>query len=69
MTANNPYPMPFLMSADRAAEKITALIARGREFAVIPWQMAVIARLMRLLPNWLYDRLAADRGRKPRRGS
>jgi hypothetical protein len=31
--------------------------------------MAVIARLMRLLPNWLYDRLAADRGRKPRRGS
>lgn len=69
MTENNPYPMPFLMSADQAAGKIAALIARGREFAVIPWQMAVIARLMRLLPDWLYDRLAAGRARKPRRGN
>ena len=69
MTANNPYPMPFLMSADQVAGKIASLIARGREFAVIPWQMAVIARLMRLLPDWLYDRLAANRGRKPRRGA
>jgi NAD(P)-dependent dehydrogenase (short-subunit alcohol dehydrogenase family) len=69
LTANNPYPMPFLMSADQAAGKITALIARGQAFAVIPWQMAVIARLMRLLPDWLYDRLAANRGRKPRRGA
>jgi short-subunit dehydrogenase len=68
MTANNPYPMPFLMSADQAAGQIAALIAKGREFAVVPWQMAVVARLMRLLPDWLYDRLAANRGRKPRRG-
>jgi short-subunit dehydrogenase len=67
MTQNNPYPMPFLMSTERAAEKITSLIARGREFAVIPWQMAIVARLLRLLPNWLYDRLATNRGRKPRR--
>ncbi|MGH8640100.1 MAG: SDR family oxidoreductase [Burkholderiales bacterium] len=69
LTANNPYAMPFLMSADQAAGKIAALIARGQAFAVIPWQMAVIARLMRLLPDWLYDQLAANRGRKPRRGA
>ncbi len=69
MTANNPYPMPFLMSADQAAGQIASLIAKGREFAVVPWQMAVIARLMRLLPDWLYDRLAASRARKPRRGA
>jgi short-subunit dehydrogenase len=68
MTEHNPYPMPFLMSADKAAGKIARLIARGREFAVIPWQMAIIARLMRLLPDWLYERLAASRARKPRRG-
>jgi hypothetical protein len=30
--------------------------------------MAIIARLMRLLPDWLYERLAASRARKPRRG-
>jgi short-subunit dehydrogenase len=67
MTEKNPYPMPFLMSAERAAAKIASLIARGKGFAVIPWQMAIITRLLRVLPNWLYDRLAANRKRKPRR--
>ena len=68
MTESNPYPMPFLMSADDAARRISSLIARGREFAVIPWQMAIVARVLRWLPNWLYDRLAAGRKHKPRRG-
>jgi hypothetical protein len=67
MTAKNPYPMPFLMGADSAAEKIVAIIARGRSFAVIPWQMAVVARCLYLMPNWLYDRLFANAPRKPRR--
>jgi hypothetical protein len=67
MTARNPYPMPFLMSADRAAEKIVAIVARGRSFAVIPWQMALVARCLRLVPNWLYDCLLARAPHKPRR--
>src|SRR5262249_51886786 len=67
MTARNPYPMPFIMSADVAAEKIVVLIARGTSFAVIPWQMAVVARLLRVVPDWLYDALAARAKRKPRR--
>lgn len=66
MTRNNPYPMPFMMSADAAAAKIAALIARGRTFAVIPWQMAIVARVLRALPNWLYDRLFANAPHKPR---
>lgn len=68
MTEKNPYAMPFLLGADEAAAKIASLIARGKEFSVIPWQMAIVARVMRALPNWLYDRLAAGRPRKPRRG-
>lgn len=68
MTASNPYPMPFLMSADAAARKIISIIERGKTFAVIPWQMAVIARILRLTPNRLYDRLIADAPRKRRRG-
>ena len=67
MTRNNPYPMPFMMSADAAAAKMAALIARGRTFAVIPWQMAIVARVLRALPNWLYDRLFANAPHKPRR--
>ena len=68
MTAKNPYPMPFLMSADEAAEKMHAIIAGRRSYAVIPWQMAVVARCLTLMPNGLYDRLFARAPRKPRRG-
>lgn len=68
MTAHNPYRMPFIMTAEGAARKIAAIIARHQVYAVIPWQMAVIARLMRVLPRWIYDPLAARSGRKPRRG-
>lgn len=67
MTAQNPYPMPFLMSADAAARKIVSIIESGKTFAVIPWQMVLVARVLRVLPNWLYDRLLADAQRKPRR--
>ncbi len=69
MTEKNPYPMPFRMDADNAAGKIAALIARGSSYAVIPWQMAVVARVLRVMPDWLYDRLVADVPHKPRRDS
>ena len=66
MTAVNRYAMPFLLSADEAARRIARHIDRGTRYAVVPWQMAVVARLMRLLPDAVYDRLAAKAGRKPR---
>src|SRR5262245_348755 len=69
MTAHNPYPMPFLMDAEQAAEKMMGIIDRGRSFAVLPWQMAIVARCLRVLPNWLYDRLLAKAPHKPRRPS
>ena len=67
LTANNPYAMPFQMSAERFAEAAARAIGTGSTYRVIPWQMAVIAKLMRLMPNALFDRVAAGRGRKPRR--
>jgi len=69
MTAHNPYRMRFIMTAEAAAKKITAIIARRKAYAVIPWQMAIVARLMHVLPRWIYDPLAAKSGRKPRRKS
>ena len=67
MTDHNPYRMPFIMSADGAAAKIVRLIENGRSYAVIPWQMAIVARVLRVLPNGVYDRLFAKAPRKPRR--
>lgn len=66
MTAVNPYRMPFLLDAEDAAGRIARAIDVGRAHAVVPWQMAVAARLMRWLPAALYDRMAARAGRKPR---
>jgi hypothetical protein len=42
---------------------------RGQSFAVIPWQMAIVARLLRVMPDWLYDSLASRAQRKPRRSA
>jgi short-subunit dehydrogenase len=66
MTARNPYPMPFLLSSDDAARAMVNIMDSGKTFAVIPWQMAIVARVMRVLPNWLYDRLFNNAPRKPR---
>ncbi|MDZ4254059.1 MAG: SDR family oxidoreductase [Sulfuritalea sp.] len=66
MTAGNPYPMPFLLPADAAARRFARAIARGSSYAVIPWQMGVVAKLLRLLPDPLFDALFARAGRKPR---
>lgn len=67
LTRDNPYPMPFMMRPDAAAAKIGSLIERGRSYAVIPWQMALVARVLHVMPGWLYERLFANAQHKPRR--
>lgn len=66
MTEINPYRMPFLLPADEAARRFARAIERGVTYTVIPWQMGVVARILRLLPNSLYDRLFTSAPRKPR---
>jgi hypothetical protein len=66
LTRVNRFHMPFLISADDGARRIARAIARKPRLAVIPWQMALVARVLRILPGWLYDRLAAKAPRKPR---
>ncbi|HEX5337059.1 MAG TPA: SDR family oxidoreductase [Gallionella sp.] len=66
MTAVNPYPMPFILAADEAAKRMARAIERQAAFSVIPWQMGLVGRALRLLPRWLYDRLFANAPHKPR---
>jgi short-subunit dehydrogenase len=68
LTARNRYPMPFLLDADTFAERAWRAIQAGSSRRVIPWQMAIVARLLQVLPDPLFDRLFAGRGRKHRRG-
>ena len=66
LTSKNRYSMPFLLQADEFADRAFRAIEAGTSYRVIPWQMGVAARLLRLLPNALFDRALAGRPRKHR---
>ena len=66
LTRPNRFRMPFLIGTDDGARRIARAIARRPRLAVIPWQMALVSVVLRILPGWLYDRLAAGAPRKPR---
>ena len=69
MTAGDHFSLPFLLSAQQFAERAQRAIHAGASYRVIPWQMGVLAGLLRLLPNAVFDRLLAGRPRKPRLAS
>ena len=66
MTAVNKFKMPFLIDVDEAVIRFARAIDARTSFTVIPWTMGVAARVLRVLPNWLYDRIFSRMPRKPR---
>ena len=66
LTQKNSYAMPFLMRPEIFADHAFAAIEAGASYRVIPWQMGVVAKLLRLLPNALFDKALAGRARKAR---
>lgn len=66
LTQGNRYGMPFLLQPDAFADRAFRAIRAGTSYRVIPWQMGVVAKLMRWLPNPLFDRIFQGRGRKRR---
>ena len=69
MTQVNTYRMPFLLPAPVFAQRAVAAIAAGVSYRVIPWQMGVVAKLLRILPNWLFDLAFSRAPRKTRAGA
>ena len=69
LTRKNRYSMPFLLSAEVFAARAFNAIAAQTSYRVIPWQMGVVAKLLRLLPNPWFDRLLVGRARKPRQSA
>ena len=68
MTAHNPYAMPFMLEPEVAAARMARAIAKQTAFTVIPWQMGLVGRVLKVLPRWLYDLLFANAPHKPRKG-
>ncbi|MFZ2294286.1 MAG: SDR family oxidoreductase [Polaromonas sp.] len=68
LTRQNRYSMPFLMKAEVFADEAFAAIQAGRSYRVIPWQMGMLAKFLRLLPNVMFDWALSGRARKRRQG-
>ena len=69
LTSQNRYSMPFLMQPQDFADRAFSTIEAGTSYRVIPWQMGVVAKLLRLLPNWVFDKALAGRPRKHRQST
>jgi NAD(P)-dependent dehydrogenase (short-subunit alcohol dehydrogenase family) len=59
LTAKNPYTMPGLMDAGRAAAIIIAGIEAGRSTITFPWWLAAFARLGNLMPRSIFNGVPA----------
>ncbi|MBK5911590.1 short-chain dehydrogenase [Rhodothalassium salexigens] len=57
ITDKNRFPMPFMMTADRAAGIIRQGLTKNRGVIAFPWPTFAAVRLMTLLPAALVDRL------------
>jgi short-subunit dehydrogenase len=66
LTSRNRYSMPFLMRPEAFADRAFRAIEAGASYRVIPWQMGVVAKILRVLPDVIFDALMAGRPRKHR---
>lgn len=64
MTARNPFPMPLLMPAERAAAIIKRGLARDRARIAFPLRMYLATRLLAAIPPGWVDGLLARLPRK-----
>ena len=58
LTAGRANTMPFLMELDDAIPHFISAIEKKKKFAAFPWQLATVVRLAKIMPAWLYDKVA-----------
>jgi short-subunit dehydrogenase len=64
MTSGNKFKMPFLMTAEKAADIILNGIKKEKRVIQFPWQMALLTSIVGILPGSLYEVLAKKRLKK-----
>lgn len=64
MTERNPFPMPLLMTSDKAAQIIYSGLQRRAKRIAFPFRIYFAVRALNLLPSWLIAHFTADK-KKP----
>jgi NADP-dependent 3-hydroxy acid dehydrogenase YdfG len=65
LTAKNRQPMPFLMTAERAARIIADGLEKRRADITFPWQLRILMGwILRWTPPWIWDRVVAGPARR-----
>lgn len=59
LTDVNKYPMPFLVSVEKASRIIVKSLARNKGLIVFPLQIYLFTRILHLLPHELAERIVA----------
>jgi short-subunit dehydrogenase len=65
MTAVNKFHMPWLLEPDEAARRIVRALARRRKVYNFPWQMNLLMKLTRWMPDWIMARTMQDYNENP----
>lgn len=55
MTKQNPYPMPFLVSVDKAADLMIRAIDKQKRCCLFPWPMMLVGKSLPVVPDAIYD--------------
>lgn len=61
MTAENSFPMPFMVEVDRAAREVADAVESRAATKVFPWQMALLMGAARYVPPRLWTALTRTR--------
>lgn len=57
LTAKNDFPMPFMLETPEACRRIRRALARRKRVYTFPWQMALLARVLKVAPEFVLRRL------------
>ena len=59
LTAGRHANMPYIMELDDAVIKMVRAIEKKKKSYAFPWQLASVVRLAMIMPNFMYDFIAA----------
>lgn len=59
MTDKNEFEMPLIMSPKKAGKIILAGIKNEKRMIQFPWSLVFLTRLVRFVPNWIFEKLEA----------